>query len=142
MSEVATLYAATRYVCDGNNVLDVYAVTALAGDLCRRGRGPVIVTAKTFRMGGHATHDEGESRAILAAADFAHWGKRDPVGMYESYLADSPMELSASLSNREALEKAEAEVEAEIAEAEREALLSRETRKPDPATQTTGVYAS
>ena len=142
MSEVATLYAATRYTCDGNNVLDVYAVTALAGELCRSGRGPVIVTAKTFRMGGHATHDEEESRAILPAADFTHWGRRDPVGMYESYLADSPLELSPSRSNREALERAEAEVEAEIADAEREALVSRELRKPDPATQTTGVFAS
>jgi TPP-dependent pyruvate/acetoin dehydrogenase alpha subunit len=142
MSMVATLYAATRYGCDGNNVLDVYAVTALAGELCRAGRGPVVVTARTFRMGGHATHDEGESRAILPEEDFAHWGKRDPVGMYETYLAESPLELAPSRSNREALERAEAEVEAEIAEAEREALESREREKPDPATQTLGVFAS
>jgi pyruvate dehydrogenase E1 component alpha subunit len=142
MSAVATLYAATRYTCDGNNVLDVYAVTALAGELCRSGRGPAVVTAKTFRMGGHATHDEGESRAILPEVDFAYWGKRDPVGMYESYLADSTLELAPSRSNREALERAEAEVEAEIAEAERIALESRELRKPDPATQTKGVFAS
>jgi TPP-dependent pyruvate/acetoin dehydrogenase alpha subunit len=142
MSAVATLYAAARYTCDGNNVLDVYAATVLGGELCRSGRGPVVITAKTFRMGGHATHDEGESRAILPEADFAHWGKRDPVGMYESYLADSSLELSPSRSNRDALERAEAEVEAEIAQAEREALESRERRKPDPATQTLGVFAS
>ncbi len=142
MSAVATLYAATRYECDGNNVLDVHAVTALASELCRSGRGPIVVTARTFRMGGHATHDEGESRAILPEADFAHWGKRDPVGMYESFLADSPLELSPSRSNREALERAEAEVEAEIAEAERVALESRERAKPDPATQSAGVFAS
>jgi pyruvate dehydrogenase E1 component alpha subunit len=142
MSSVATIYSATRYECDGNNALDVYAVTVLAADLCRSGRGPAIVTARTFRMGGHATHDEGESRAILPAADFEHWGKRDPIGMYETYLAESSTELSASRSNREALEKAEAEVEAEIEEAEREALESRERGKPDPATQTTGVFAS
>jgi TPP-dependent pyruvate/acetoin dehydrogenase alpha subunit len=142
MSSVATLYAATRYECDGNNVLDVYAVTALASELCRTGRGPVVVTARTFRMGGHATHDEGESRAILPEADFTHWGKRDPIGMYETFLADSPLELSTSRSNREALERAEAEVEAEIAQAEREALESRELRKPEPATQTIGVFAS
>jgi TPP-dependent pyruvate/acetoin dehydrogenase alpha subunit len=141
MNMVATIYAATRYACDGNNVLDVYATTALAGELCRAGRGPVVVTARTFRMGGHATHDEGESRAILPKEDFVHWGKRDPIGMYESYLAESPLELVPSRSNREALERAEAEVEAEIAEAEREALESRERRKPDPATQTLGVFA-
>jgi TPP-dependent pyruvate/acetoin dehydrogenase alpha subunit len=93
-------------------------------------------------MGGHATHDEGESRAILPAAEFAYWGKRDPVGMYESFLAGSSIELSPSRSNREVLERAEAEVEAEIAEAERDALESRERRKSDPATQTMGVYAS
>jgi TPP-dependent pyruvate/acetoin dehydrogenase alpha subunit len=93
-------------------------------------------------MGGHATHDQGESRAILPEADFAHWGKRDPIGMYESYLAESPVELAASRSNRETLERAEAEVETEIAEAEREALESRERSKPDAATQTVGVFAS
>ncbi len=142
MSEVATIYAAARYACDGNNVLDVYAATTLASELCRSGRGPVIVTARTFRMGGHATHDEGESRAILAQADFTHWGKRDPIGMYETYLAESPLALSPSRSNHEALERAEAEVEAEIEDAERQALESRERRRPDPATQTLGVFAS
>jgi TPP-dependent pyruvate/acetoin dehydrogenase alpha subunit len=138
---VATLYAAARYVCDGNNVLDVYATTALAAELCRAGKGPVIVTARTFRMGGHATHDEGESRAILPPADFEYWGKRDPIGMYETYLAETGLELLPSRSNREALERAEAEVEAEIAEAEREALRSRESSRPDPATQRLGVFA-
>jgi TPP-dependent pyruvate/acetoin dehydrogenase alpha subunit len=142
MSSVATLYAATRYECDGNNVLDVYATTALASVLCRFGRGPVILTARTFRMGGHATHDEGESRAILPAADFERWGRRDPIGMYETYLAESPLELAPSRSNREALEKAEAEVEAEIEQAEQEALESREGSRPDPATQREGVFAS
>jgi TPP-dependent pyruvate/acetoin dehydrogenase alpha subunit len=141
MEMVATIYAATKYVCDGNNVLDVYATTALAAELCRLGRGPVIVTARTFRMGGHATHDEGESRAILKSADFEHWGKRDPIGMYETYLAEAGFDLLPSRSNREALEKAELEVEAEVTEAEKEALRSRETSKPDPATQTTGVFA-
>lgn len=141
MEMVATLYAATSFVCDGNNVLDVYATTRLAVELCRLGRGPVVITARTFRMGGHATHDEGEARAILPASDFAHWGKRDPVGMYETYLADSDLPLSESGSNREALERAEAEVDAEIAEAERRALESRERSKPDPSTQRRGVFA-
>jgi TPP-dependent pyruvate/acetoin dehydrogenase alpha subunit len=141
MEMVATLYAATKYVCDGNNVLDVYATTSLAAELCRVGKGPVVVTARTFRMGGHATHDEGESRAILPAADFEYWGKRDPIGMYETYLAEAGLELLPSRSNREALERAEAEVEEEIAEAEREALRSRESSKPDPATSRLGVFA-
>jgi TPP-dependent pyruvate/acetoin dehydrogenase alpha subunit len=142
MTEVAAIYSAARYSCDGNNVLDVYAAAALAREVCLSGRGPVVVTARTFRMGGHATHDEGESRAILKAEDFAHWGKRDPIGTYETYLAESPLPLSSELSNREALEREEAEVEREIGEAERQALESRERRTPDPATQREGVFAS
>ena len=71
---------------DGNHVLDAWAATALAVERCRRGEGPVMLVANTFRMGGHATHDEREARATLPAESFAEWGKRDPVGMYEEYL--------------------------------------------------------
>ena len=143
MERVATIYAATHYVCDGNNVLDVYAATALASELARLGKGPIIITAKTFRMGGHATHDEGESRKILPKEAFVYWGKRDPIGMYETYLDEAELQLSASkgVSNREVLERAEAEVEAEIAAAEKEALASAKARLPDPSEQTVGVYA-
>ncbi|MCA9546938.1 MAG: hypothetical protein KC613_21195, partial [Myxococcales bacterium] len=43
---------------DGNHVLDAYAATAWAAERCRAGEGPVILVGRTFRMGGHATHDE------------------------------------------------------------------------------------
>jgi TPP-dependent pyruvate/acetoin dehydrogenase alpha subunit len=141
MDSVATIYAATKYVCDGNNVLDVYAATALAAELGRLGKGPVVITAKTFRMGGHATHDEGESRKILPGEDFAYWGKRDPVGMYETYLGEVDLALSETLTNYEVLARAEDEVAAEIAAAEQEALGSIERHRPDPASQATGVFA-
>jgi pyruvate dehydrogenase E1 component alpha subunit len=140
MEGVATIYAATNYVCDGNNVLDVYATTALAAELARLGNGPIIIIAKTFRMGGHATHDEGESRKILPAEDFAYWGKRDPIGMYETYLRESALELSESVSNGESLEQAERDVHEEIDNAERQARESLERFAPDPLTLTTGVF--
>lgn len=141
MENVATIYAATRYLCDGNNVLDVYATTALASELARLGKGPVVITAKTFRMGGHATHDEGESRKILPEEAFVYWGQRDPVGMYETYLAEAEFPLSDTLSNREVLERAEAEVDEEVEAAQEEALESVRRSEPDPAGQTRGVYA-
>src|SRR5207245_9539295 len=50
---------------DGNNVLDAYAATSIAAERCRRGDGPAMLVAETFRMGGHATHDEREARATL-----------------------------------------------------------------------------
>ncbi len=142
MVEVASIYDVEGMSCDGNHVLDVYATTRLAAERCRTSRGPVVITMHTFRMGGHATHDEGESRAILAPELFAEWGKRDPIGMYEAYLADAGFRLSPDEPNTAALAKAEAEVLAEIENAEREALASRESNMPKPESQQLGVFSS
>ena len=76
-------YGVTGFSCDGNNVLDTYAATRLAADLAAKRRGPAIIFAETFRMGGHATHDEKEAREIFPPEVFEYWGKRDPIGMYE-----------------------------------------------------------
>jgi TPP-dependent pyruvate/acetoin dehydrogenase alpha subunit len=65
---------------DGNNVLDVYAATKLAVDRVRNGEGPMLLIAETFRMGGHATHDEHEARQLFPPETFEYWGKRDPIG--------------------------------------------------------------
>src|SRR5262245_30515477 len=71
-------YGVVGFSCDGNNVLDTYAATKIAADLVRSGRGPVIIFAETFRMGGHATHDEKEAREIFPPDVFEYWGKREP----------------------------------------------------------------
>src|SRR5215831_5538720 len=106
-------YGAQSFVCHGNNVLDVYAATRLAAAQCREGKGPAIVVAETFRMGGHATHDEREARAIFSAELFEYWGKRDPIGMYEAYLESSGVRY-------EELDAVENRVIAELAQAEKE----------------------
>lgn len=128
-------YGAMLLEMDGNNVLDCYAATRRAVEACRAGDGPVIIVARTFRMGGHATHDEREARALFDDAVYAHWGKRDPVGCYETWLVE------ARKIDRARLEAIEAEVDAAIDAAAREALAGRGTREPDPATVTDGVYA-
>src|SRR5205823_8197350 len=51
-------YGCAGWSFDGNNVLDAFAATSLAASRCRAGEGPVILAAETFRMAGHATHDE------------------------------------------------------------------------------------
>jgi TPP-dependent pyruvate/acetoin dehydrogenase alpha subunit len=118
---------------DGNNVLDAYAATALAAARCRRGAGPVMLVGETFRMGGHATHDEAEARATFPDAVFKAWGKRDPVGLYEEYLKE------AGRTSRE-LEDVEAEMTAHMDRAAREALQSGE-RAPAGESALGGVYA-
>jgi len=128
------VFGVEGWAFDGNNVLDAYAATKLAADACREGRGPVLLVAETFRMGGHATHDEREARETFPAELFEHWGKRDPIGLYEEYLLRRG-------ATRERLAEIEAGVEKEIDAAEREALASRESRMPAPESAARGVYA-
>lgn len=119
--------------CDGNNVLDIYAATKIAAETVRSGRGPMILFAETFRMGGHATHDEKEARDICPPEMFQYWGQRDPIGMYESYLEVRGV-------SRSRLENVEQQVLQEISAAEKDALASRERAMPAPETLTRDVY--
>ncbi len=126
-------YGMAGWACDGNNVLDAYAAAALGVVRCRRGEGPVLLLADTFRMGGHATHDEREARETFPAALFAHWGRRDPIGLYEEYLK----EVGVSEAQ---LEGVEASATAEVEAAAAAALESRD-HLPEPRSALTGVYA-
>ncbi|HET7585664.1 MAG TPA: thiamine pyrophosphate-dependent dehydrogenase E1 component subunit alpha [Gemmatimonadaceae bacterium] len=127
-------YGAWGGVCDGNNVLDTYALTALAAERCRDGAGPAILAAETFRMGGHATHDEAEARRTFPAELFEYWGKRDPIALYEEYLVGEGIA-------RERLEEIERAVEGEVERAEAEALASRDGAMPVAEGAAVGVYA-
>jgi 2-oxoisovalerate dehydrogenase E1 component len=93
----------------------------------------VLLVAETFRMGGHATHDEREARETFPAELFDFWGRRDPIGLYEEYLKEegvAPAEL----------EEIETVATAEIERAADEALASRDNL-PDPASALRDVYA-
>jgi TPP-dependent pyruvate/acetoin dehydrogenase alpha subunit len=135
------LYGCYGLSCDGNNVLDVYAAALIAVERCRLGDGPVFLEAETFRMGGHATHDEAEARASFAPELFAHWGKRDPVGLYETWLIESGPRLADGRENRAVLAEVEERIIAEVDAAAEEALRSRDTAKPPPESAIEGVYA-
>ncbi len=126
-------YGMAGWAFDGNNVLDAFAATRLALEVCRRGEGPVMLLAETFRMGGHATHDEREARATFPAELFEYWGKRDPIGLYESWL------LQHSVTAAE-LERIEANATAIVDAATEEALADRD-RLPPPESALEGVYA-
>ena len=119
---------------DGNNVLDAYAATRLAAERCRRGEGPALLVAETFRMGGHATHDEREARDTLPAELFKVWGRRDPIGLYEEYLKQDGVTPGR-------LEQVEEAVTAEVERGAEEALSSRD-RMPPGESALQGVYAA
>ncbi|MDP3909381.1 MAG: thiamine pyrophosphate-dependent enzyme [Gemmatimonadales bacterium] len=131
-AEWAASYGIRGATFDGNNVLDAYAATAIAAERCRRGDGPAVLIAETFRMGGHATHDEAEARDTFPATLFAQWGKRDPIGQYEEYLEEDGVSIRR-------ISELEDEVSTAVEAAAADALASRE-RMPEGPAALHGVY--
>ena len=91
-------------------------------------------SAETFRMGGHATHDEREAREMFPAELFATWGKRDPIGQYEEYLKEEDVKPKR-------LSEVESGVAAEVEKAAEEAIASRD-KMPKGESALDGVYAN
>ena len=117
---------------------------------CREGRGPVLLIANTFRMGGHATHDEREARATLDSTLFSYWGKRDPIGVYETFLIQGTLDLESGRrlkrtdslreKNVAVLQGLEQRVTDEIDQAGTQALESARFNMPQPESAGEGVY--
>jgi 2-oxoisovalerate dehydrogenase E1 component alpha subunit len=74
---------------DGNDVLASYAVTKSALDSARRGQGPTLVEAYTYRMGAHTTSDD-PTRYRLAG-EVVEWQAKDPITRLRAYLTDQQL---------------------------------------------------
>lgn len=55
-------YGVTALICDGNDLFDVYKTAQKAVELCRTGKGPVLMESKTYRWFGHYVGDPGVYR--------------------------------------------------------------------------------
>lgn len=67
---------------DGNDVLAVKAATTAAVARARRGEGPTVLEAMTYRHGGHSRSDPGRYRP---PGELEHWLQRDPILVAESH---------------------------------------------------------
>lgn len=77
-------YGMPGYRCDGNDVLATYAVARQAVDRARRGEGPSLVEAVTYRMEAHTTADD--ATRYRTDAERARWQARDPIARFETFL--------------------------------------------------------
>ncbi|MER8083727.1 pyruvate dehydrogenase (acetyl-transferring) E1 component subunit alpha [Streptomyces sp. NPDC058316] len=69
---------------DGNDVLACLAVTRSALERARRGEGPTLVEAFTYRMGAHTTSDD--PTKYRADEERAAWEAKDPILRLRTYL--------------------------------------------------------
>jgi 2-oxoisovalerate dehydrogenase E1 component alpha subunit len=94
---------------DGNDVLAVYEVAREAVERARRGDGPTLIEAKTYRMTAHSSDDD--DRRYREREEIEEWRLKDPIVRFERYLMEN------GLMDEEKKEALEARIKAEVAEA-------------------------
>ena len=77
-------YGMPGFRCDGNDVLATYAVARKAVDRARRGEGPSLIEAMTYRMEAHTTADD--PTRYRTPEELAEWKARDPIARFETFL--------------------------------------------------------
>ncbi len=76
-------YAIPGVVVDGNDVLECYAAARQAVERARRGDGPTLIEAVTFRHFGHAGHDPAD---YVKPDERDAWMAKDPIPRFEEFL--------------------------------------------------------
>jgi len=84
LAQKALAYGFNGIQVDGNDVLAVYAVTKEALEKARKGGGPTLVEAYTFRRSNHTTSDDASK--YRPDEEVREWEKRDPIDRFRIYL--------------------------------------------------------
>jgi len=105
LAERAKGYGIPCEIVDGNDVMAVYRTTLRAVDRARRGEGPFMIEAKTFRMRGHAAHD---GQSYVPKELLEQWRKRDPIAQFEKALTAN------KTADPEAIARVKQQVESEV----------------------------
>jgi TPP-dependent pyruvate/acetoin dehydrogenase alpha subunit len=79
----AASYGLDRIIVDGHDADACYLVAQTAYERARRGEGPSLIEALTYRHGGHSRADPAKYRP---EAEVAEWLKKDPLPMYRARL--------------------------------------------------------
>ena len=114
---------------DGNDVFAVYGATKKAVDRARAGEGVSLLEVKTFRLKGHAEHD---NQSYVPPELIEEWKARDPLERFERTLMEhgfAAQDQFDAIQNR-----VRQEVDAATDEAERSPM-------PQPHEAALGLFA-
>lgn len=106
-------------VVDGMNPLSVWDAVSRGAELCRKGKGPVLFEALTYRYFGHSLSDQ--RTTYRTAAEEESWKEVDSIKQFSAQL------IETGLMSAEEVTAMDERCTAEIQEAARKAALS-----PDP----------
>jgi pyruvate dehydrogenase E1 component alpha subunit/2-oxoisovalerate dehydrogenase E1 component alpha subunit len=129
LADKAHAFGCASETVDGNDVLATYEVTRRAVERARAGEGVTLIEAKTFRMKGHAEHD---NQSYVPPELIEEWSAKDPVVRFEKTLIDDAIATATEFESIQS--RVRREVDAATDEAERSPM-------PRPEEAALGLYA-
>jgi len=79
----ASAYNLEKVVIDGNDPEEVYLTAMKYMNRARKGGGPALIEAMTYRHSGHSRADPAKYRP---EGELEKWLKRDPINLYRDHL--------------------------------------------------------
>jgi 2-oxoisovalerate dehydrogenase E1 component alpha subunit len=119
-AQKAVAYGMPGVLVDGNDILAMIHVVREAAARGRRGDGPTLIEALTYRRGSHSTSDD--PSVYRDPAEVKEWERRDPLDRLRKYMqarGEFPDGFDATLRK-------------ESLDAIKEALAYAESRPPKP----------
>jgi len=129
LADKAHAFGCASETVDGNDVLATYDAAKRAVERARAGEGVTLIEVKTFRMKGHAEHD---NQSYVPPELIEEWSAKDPVVRFEQALIDSGTATAADFESIQS--RARRDVDAATDEAERSPM-------PRPEEAAMGLYA-
>ncbi len=85
LAQKAIAYGIPGRLVDGNDILAMYREVCAALERARKGEGPTLIEAVTYRLGPHSTADD--PTRYRSTTELAAWQDgRDPIARLRSYL--------------------------------------------------------
>ncbi len=129
IADRAAAYNIPGKIVDGNDVFAVYEAVKEAAERARKGDGPTLIEAKTYR---HRGHYEGDPQVYKSQEEMELWKSRDPINHLRNQI------FKARLANQAELDAIDAEL---LAEVERAVEFAKSSPYPEVHELTRDVYA-
>lgn len=91
IADRAHAYGIPGMVVDGMDVLVVMDAVNQAAERARRGDGPTLIEAKTYRYLGHSKSDQ---RVYRTREEEKEWKKKDPIESFGRYMLENGFETA------------------------------------------------
>ncbi len=129
LADKAHAFGCASETVDGNDVLATYGATKRAVDRARSGGGVTLLEVMTFRMKGHAEHD---NQSYVPPELIEEWKAKDPVQRFERALVENQFATGEDFARIQ--ERVRKEVDEAPDEAERSPM-------PQPHEAAMGLFA-